>query len=82
MKTTHTPRLVIQKSPIKGANYELWVEGEGRKAGYAYTEEDAGHFVRAVNAHEALVEALQMALDEKEGWGHYATIALNAAKGE
>lgn len=34
-------KLEIKKSPIAGANYEIWDEEQGRKIGYAYRKEDA-----------------------------------------
>lgn len=55
----HTPTpWEIKKSPIAGANYEIWTP-LGKKAGFAYLQEDAAFIVQAVNAHERAMSALR-----------------------
>lgn len=62
----HTPGpWEIKKSAIPGANYEIWTE-LGRKAGYAYRQEEA----RLIAAAPELLEAAKMALETLDFWNN------------
>lgn len=69
MDTKHTPTpwktfRLSRDSDEKERLIITTADGEGEITGFIYDERDAAFILRAVNAHEALVEAMDLLLDQ------------------